>query len=249
MVPDVRAQLRKAVAPPPGPPGRHLVSGRALREESRGSSSICGVPWTRTATSSTFSCSRGAIGGRPHGFFRKLLKRQGREPPPADHRQTAQLLGGAPYRDAVRDPQYPAVRKQFAREVSHQSTRQRERQMRRFRSAAHLQRFASVHGVVQNLFRVGRHLLRAAHHRLLRAVRSVSGMRLRVPADRDSGAQRPGRKTRARRQLDNAGQTAACTTLEDTMPDSPHLAGIHLFPIKSLDGVTVPIVASDREVA
>ena len=31
---------------------------------------------------------------------------------PADHRQTAQLLGGAPYRDAIRDPQYPAVRKQ-----------------------------------------------------------------------------------------------------------------------------------------
>ena len=29
-------------------------------------------------------------------------------------------------------------------------------------------RFASVHGAVQNLFRVGRHLLRAAHHRLLR---------------------------------------------------------------------------------
>ena len=53
-------------------------------------------------------------------------------------------------------------------EVSHQPTRQRERQMRRFKSAAQLQRFASVHGIVQNLFRVGRHLLRAAHHRLLR---------------------------------------------------------------------------------
>ena len=53
-------------------------------------------------------------------------------------------------------------------EVSHQPTRQRERQMRRFKSAVQLQRFASVHGVVQNLFRVGRHLLRAAHHRLLR---------------------------------------------------------------------------------
>ena len=53
-------------------------------------------------------------------------------------------------------------------EVSHQPTRQRERQMRRFTSAAHLQRFASVHGVVQNLFRVGRHLLRSVHHRLLR---------------------------------------------------------------------------------
>ena len=29
-------------------------------------------------------------------------------------------------------------------------------------------RFLSVHGLVQNLFRVGRHLLRAVHHRLLR---------------------------------------------------------------------------------
>ena len=35
-------------------------------------------------------------------------------------------------------------------------------------SAAQLQRFASVHGIVQNLFRVSRHLLRSAHHRLLR---------------------------------------------------------------------------------
>ena len=53
-------------------------------------------------------------------------------------------------------------------EVSHQPTRQRERQMRRFKSAAHAQRFLSVHGPVQNLFRVGRHLLRAVHHRLSR---------------------------------------------------------------------------------
>ena len=43
-------------------------------------------------------------------------------------------------------------------EVSHQPTRQRERQMRRFKSAAQAQRFLSVHGFVQNLFRVGRHL-------------------------------------------------------------------------------------------
>ena len=54
-------------------------------------------------------------------------------------------------------------------EVSHQPTRQRERQMRHFKSAAHAQRFLSVHGLVQNLFRVGRHLLKAAYHRLLRA--------------------------------------------------------------------------------
>ena len=34
-------------------------------------------------------------------------------------------------------------------EVSHQPTRQRERQMRRFKSVGHAQRFLSVHGLVQ----------------------------------------------------------------------------------------------------
>ena len=54
-------------------------------------------------------------------------------------------------------------------EVSHQPTRQRERQMRRFKSSAQAQRFLSVHGVVGNLFRVGRHLLRAVHYRMFRS--------------------------------------------------------------------------------
>jgi putative transposase len=40
--------------------------------------------------------------------------------------------------------------------------------MRRFKSRAQAQRFLSVHGVVQNLFRVGRHLLRAANARMFR---------------------------------------------------------------------------------
>ena len=53
-------------------------------------------------------------------------------------------------------------------EVSHQPTRQRARQMRRFKSVAQAQRFLSVHGNIQNLFRVGRHLLRSANHRILR---------------------------------------------------------------------------------
>ena len=53
-------------------------------------------------------------------------------------------------------------------EASHQPTRQRERQMRGFTSVAHAQRFLAVHGVVLNLFRVGRHLVRAVHHRELR---------------------------------------------------------------------------------
>ena len=100
-------------------------------------------------------------------FFRKLLKGQGREP-----RQliTDKLRSySAAHRTAM--PSVIHSTRQYENnraEVSHQPTRQRERQMRRFKSAAHLQRFASVHGVVQNLFRVGRHLLRSAHHRLLR---------------------------------------------------------------------------------
>ena len=53
-------------------------------------------------------------------------------------------------------------------EVSRQPTRQREGQMRRFKSVAHAQRFVSVHGLVENLFRVGRHLMRSVTHRLLR---------------------------------------------------------------------------------
>ena len=40
--------------------------------------------------------------------------------------------------------------------------------MRRFKSAAHAQQFLSAHGLVLNLFLVGLHLLRSAHHRWLR---------------------------------------------------------------------------------
>ena len=53
-------------------------------------------------------------------------------------------------------------------EVSHQPTRQRERQMRRFKSPEQAQRFLSVHGIIQTLFRVGRHLVSSANHRMLR---------------------------------------------------------------------------------
>jgi putative transposase len=41
--------------------------------------------------------------------------------------------------------------------------------MRRFKSAGQAQRFLSLHGVVQNFFRVGRHLLSSTNHRLLRS--------------------------------------------------------------------------------
>ena len=101
-------------------------------------------------------------------FFRKLLRRQGCAP----RRLITDKLRSYSAAHRTVMPSVVHSTRQYENnraEVSHQPTRQRERQMRGFKSAAHLQRFASVHGVVQNLFRVGRHLLRAAHHRLLRA--------------------------------------------------------------------------------
>ena len=53
-------------------------------------------------------------------------------------------------------------------EVSHQPVQQRERHMRRFKSHWHAQMFLSAHGPIINLFRIGRHLLKATHYRELR---------------------------------------------------------------------------------
>jgi putative transposase len=100
-------------------------------------------------------------------FFDKALKSQGAEPrllvtdrlrsyPPA----AGETLPGTRHDTS----QYANNRAK----VSHQRTRQRERQMRRIKSRHHAQRFLSLHGRVQNLFQYGRHLLRAANYRLLR---------------------------------------------------------------------------------
>ena len=100
-------------------------------------------------------------------FFRKLLKGQGCVP----RRLITDKLRSYPAARRTVMPSVVHCTDRYANnraEVSHQPTRQRERQMRGFKSAAHLQRFASVHGVVQNLFRVGRHVLLSVHHRLLR---------------------------------------------------------------------------------
>ncbi len=101
-------------------------------------------------------------------FFRKLLKAQGRLPWKL---VTDQLRSySAAHQSIMPSVAHNTRRYQNNRaEVSHQPTRQRERQMRRFKSAGQAQRFLSVHGVVQNLFRLGRHHLRSAHYRLLRS--------------------------------------------------------------------------------
>ncbi len=101
-------------------------------------------------------------------FFRKLLKGQGSAPwllvtdklksYDAAHRMT---MPGVDHSTV----QYENNRA----EVSHQPTRQRERQMRGFKSAGQAQRFLSVHGVILNFFRFARHLMRSENYRLLRA--------------------------------------------------------------------------------
>ena len=101
-------------------------------------------------------------------FFRKLIKGQGGSP---NRMVTDKLRSyGAAKRDLM--PGVVHCQERYANnkaEVSHEHTRERERQMRRFKSPRQTQRFLSVHSQVHNLFRVGRHLLRAADYRFLRA--------------------------------------------------------------------------------
>ena len=99
-------------------------------------------------------------------FFRKVLKHQG-SPPPGNSLPTSF--------EAIRRPiersSHPSPIGQYENnraEVSHQHTREQERQMHRFKSAAQVQCFLCVHGPIHNLFQVGRDHLKAVHHRLLR---------------------------------------------------------------------------------
>ncbi len=101
-------------------------------------------------------------------FFRKALRSQFSVPIEI----TTDKLGS--YAAAKREvmPSVPHCQDQYANnraEVSHEPTREQERQMRGFRSDGHAQRFLSVHGQVNNLFRLGRHLLRAKNYRELRS--------------------------------------------------------------------------------
>jgi len=100
-------------------------------------------------------------------FFRKILKHQGVTP----SRITTDKLRS--YAAAKREVMQSVIHCQdrYANnraEVSHQRTREQERQMRRFKSMKQAQRFLSTHGVVNNLFRLGRHLIRACHYRMFR---------------------------------------------------------------------------------
>ena len=76
-------------------------------------------------------------------------------------------LGDTWYLDEVYIVTVRGERRYLWRAVDQESL-PHERQMRRFKSPGQAQRFRSVNSQVQNLFRVGRHLLRATNYRKLR---------------------------------------------------------------------------------
>jgi putative transposase len=101
-------------------------------------------------------------------FFRKLLKGQGTIP---RLMVTDKLKSyAAAQREVMPSVAHSTEQYENNRaELSHQPTRQRERQMRRFKSMGQAQRFLSVQGIVCNLFRLGRYLTRAVYYREFRS--------------------------------------------------------------------------------
>ena len=114
-------------------------------------------------------------------FFRKLLKGLQYAPrvvvtdklrsyaaakrevmPGVEHRQSKYLNNRAPVSFADIPPGDRCAM------VSHQPTRRRERQMQRFKSARHAQRFLSAHSRIHNHFQLRRHRLTADQHRAAR---------------------------------------------------------------------------------
>jgi putative transposase len=97
-------------------------------------------------------------------LLRKLLKRQCRAP----RVMITDKLGsyGAAKKEimpGVEHRQHKGLNNRA--ENSHQPTRRRERQMKRFKSARHVQRFLSAHDQINNLFLLPRHRMPATEYR------------------------------------------------------------------------------------
>ena len=106
-------------------------------------------------------------GAAANRFFRRLLRNHGAEPRKI---VTDKLRSYLVARQEVM-PEAIHVTDQYANnraEQSHESTRVRERGMRKFKSAVQAQRFVTAHAAVQSLFNLGRHLVRAQQYRDLR---------------------------------------------------------------------------------
>ncbi len=100
-------------------------------------------------------------------FFKRLLRSHGGEP----RKIVTDKLSSYPVAHREVIPEAIHVTDHYANNraaQSHEATRVRERGMRRFKSIRQAQRFVSAHAAVQNLFNLGRNLVRAEHYRDLR---------------------------------------------------------------------------------
>ena len=101
-------------------------------------------------------------------FMRKLLTRQG-------HPLRVLITDKLRSYSAAKREIIPGVERRSHKrlnnraENSHQATRRRERVMKHFKSPRHLQRFASIHDPIANLFHLPRHEMTSADFRALRA--------------------------------------------------------------------------------
>jgi putative transposase len=101
-------------------------------------------------------------------FFRKLLKRQCRAPRVLITDKLASY--GAAKKEITPDVEHRKHKGLNNRaENSHQPTRRRERQMKRFKSAGQAQRFLSAHDQINNLFHLRRDHVPASEYRTTRS--------------------------------------------------------------------------------
>ena len=100
-------------------------------------------------------------------FFKRLLRSHGGEP----RKIVTDKLCSYPVAHREVMPETIHSTEQYennSAEQSHESTRVRERGMRRFKSMRQAQGFVTAHAAVSNSFNLGRHLFRAEHYRDLR---------------------------------------------------------------------------------
>ncbi|MFT5693975.1 MAG: putative transposase [Oceanicoccus sp.] len=100
-------------------------------------------------------------------FFKRLLRSHGGEPRKI---VTDKLRSyGVAHRELIPGTIHSTEQYENNRaEQSHESTRVREKVMRRFKSIKQARRFLNVHASFSNLFNLGRHLVSAEHYRNLR---------------------------------------------------------------------------------
>ena len=106
-------------------------------------------------------------GAAARRFFKRLLRSNGGVPRKI---VTDKLRSyGVAHRELMPDVIHDTAQYGNNRvEQTDEATRVRERGMRQFKSVGQAQRFVTVHAAVQNLFNLGRHMVRADHYRNLR---------------------------------------------------------------------------------